>query len=163
MYNVGFVFDTFVRQDKFINYRFTLLRENNAGGRMDMWDFSSTHEVGFGLVRRANYRFWVGPQVKFAFYNKLKLNTNEEVVFDNSDWFSESGLGDVHGVSAGGAIGLNVHLPSRVSFLFSAAFLVGGYEGDTDYSTSSGKSYEDLNVDSNGLYLNMGVVIRIDE
>ena len=163
MYNFGFVYDTAVRRDQFINYRFTLLRENNAGGRMDMWGFSTTHEIGFGMVRRPNFRFWVGPRAKFIFHNKLKLNTDEQVVLESGDWFSSGGLGDVTGTLIGGAIGLNVHLPENVSFLFSAAFLTGGYNGDTDYSTRSGKSYDDLDVDSTGLYLNMGVVIRIDE
>jgi len=163
MYNFGFVFDTAVRRDQFINYRFTLLREYNEGGRIDMRGFSTTHEVGFGILRRGNYRLWAGPQAKFVFYNKLDLNTDEEVVFNNADWFSESGLGDVWALLYGGSIGLNVHLPENVSFLFSAAFLFGGYQGDTDYNTSSGKFYDDLDVDSTGLYLNMGVVIRIDE
>ena len=42
---------------------------------MDMRGFSTTHEIGFGVLRREKFRLWAGPQAKFVFYNKLELNT----------------------------------------------------------------------------------------
>ena len=163
IYNLGFVFDTAVRRDQLINYRFMFLRETNDGSRIKMRGWSTTHEVGFGLVRRENFRFWVGPQAKVTFHNKLTLKTDEEIVTSSDTQFYGSELGDVWGVVVGPAVGINLHMPETMSFLFTASYLVGNYNGDTDYTTTSGKHYGDLHVSSNGLYITAGIVFRIDE
>jgi hypothetical protein len=153
--NIGFVYDTHVRRDRLFGYRLTLMREINDGGRLDMRGWASTHDFTFGLIRTKTTRFWVGPELKTSFYNKLTLNTNEQIVDDR--------LGDVWGIALGPAIGLNVHLPEQVSFSFSAAYLSGSYDGDTDYTTTSGKQYDDLQVNSSGLYLTVGLIFRTNE
>jgi hypothetical protein len=160
--NGGFVLDTHVRRNKLFGYRLTILKENNDGGKLDMRGWATTHDFTFGLVRTNSLRFWVGPELKTTFYNKLTLNTSEEVVFA-SDWFSKGGLGDVWGFGVGPAIGLNIHLPETLTFTFTAAVLASNYNGDTDYSTTSGKQYGDLHVDSTGLYLTAGFILRINE
>jgi hypothetical protein len=163
LYNLGFIFDTAVRRDQLINYRLTLLRETNDGSRIKMRGWSATHDVAFGLVRRENYRFWVGPQVKVTFHNKLTLKTDEEIATSSDAQFYESKLGDVWGFGVGPAVGINLHLPKTMSFLFTASYLIGNYNGDTDYTTTSGKKYGDLHVGSTGLYITTGVVFRINE
>jgi hypothetical protein len=160
--NVGFVLDTRVRRDRLFGYRFRFLWEKNDGGRMDMQGWSITHDFTFGLVRSETMRFWVGPRLKTTFYNKLTLNTGEQIEADTG-WFSDNRLGDVWGFGVGPVMGINIHLPETVTFSFTAALISSTYNGDTDYRTTDGKQYDDLHVDSTGLYLTAGIILRINE
>jgi hypothetical protein len=163
--NIGFVFDTAVRRNRLFGYRFTFQREQNKsdGGKLDMHGWAIANDFQFGLVRTKYYRFWVGPELKVSFNNKLTINTNEQMVNDNNGYFSESGLGDVWGIILGPAVGLNVHLPNKYSFTITAGFLVGNYNGDTDYRTTNGNQYGDLHAQSSGMYLTAGFIYRINE
>jgi hypothetical protein len=151
--NVGFVVDTAVARNKVFNYRFTFLKEeNNAdGGRLDMQGYSMTHDFGFGVVRTRNIRFWLGPELRTSYYDDLTLTNGTSV------------SGDVIGFNVGPAVGLNVNLPQVVSFSFAAAYhIIGFYSGDSNYSSSNGY-YQDVDADSNGLYLTIGLIFRINE
>jgi len=161
--NWGGVFDTHVRRDRYLGYRLTVRREKNYGGKIDMKGLSATHDLTLGVIRTKSMRVWVGPELKLTFYNDLTLNTNEDVVYNSSDGIGESGLGDVWGFGFGPVVGLNIHLEKLVSFTVSAAALATSYTGDTDYSTSDGKQYGDLHVNSLGLYLSAGIIFRIKE
>ena len=165
VWNLGFVVDTAVRRNKLFGYRFTLQREQNksSGGRLDMSGLATTHDFDFGLLRNKKYRFWIGPELKLTFYNKLTIDTNEQMVSNNNGYFSQSELGDVWGFMVGPAVGLNVHFPNSYSLAFSAAILGGNYNGDTDYETTSGKKYGDLHADTSGIYLNVAILFRTNE
>lgn len=163
--NAGFIIDTAVRGTNLFRYRFTFLREKNQsiGGKLDMHGWSTTHDFTFALVESKTMRIWLGPQMKLSYYNKLTLNTDEEIVYA-SGWLVDSRLGDVWYFGVGPAIGLNANLPHGLSFCFSAAFhIISNYSGDTDYRTTNGNQYGDLNADSNGLYLTVGVIYRLNE
>jgi hypothetical protein len=161
--NWGGVLDTRVRKDRYLGYRLTVRREENNGGKIDMKGLSATHALTLGLIRTKSMRVWAGPELKLTYYNDLTLNTNEDVVYNSSDGIGQSGLGDVWGFGFGPVVGLNIHLPKLLSFTVSAAALSTSYTGDTDYSTSDGKRYGDLHVNSLGLYLSAGIIFRINE
>ena len=152
--NVGFVIDTAVRRNKLFNYRFTFLKEeNNAdGGRLDMQGYAMTHDFGFGVVRTKNIRLWVGPELKGSYYKDLTFNDGAYVD------------GDVYGFGVGPVIGLNVNLPQVVTFSFSAAYyIIGFYSSNFNNYSNNGNYYEDLDVDSSGLYLSLGLIFRVNE
>jgi len=94
--NGGFLYETIVRRNKLFSYGFTFLRERNkdVSDKLNMYGWSTAQSFMFGLVRTRKVRFWVGPQVKLTFYNKLELNTNEQIVY-RSGWFIDDRLGDV--------------------------------------------------------------------
>jgi hypothetical protein len=153
--NVGFVVDTAVARNKVFNYRFTFLKEeNNAdGGNLDMQGYAMTHDFGFGVVRTKNVRLWLGPELKASYYEDLTQNNGRTTT------------GDVVGFGAGPVIGLNVNLPQVVSFTFTAAYhIIGFYAGgDSYYDSNTGTYVDTVDADSNGLYLNIGVIFRINE
>jgi hypothetical protein len=148
--NVGFVVDTAVARSEVFNYRFTFLKEENnaSGGRLDMRGYAMTHDFGFAVYRNKLVRLWLGPELKASYYEDLTLSNGADV------------SGDVLGLSAGPAIGVNINLPQVVSFSFSAAYhLIGSYAGNS----SSNNSTQDVDADSNGLYFTLGLIFRINE
>ena len=150
--NIGFVIDTAVARDKIFNYRFTFMKEENEadGGAVDMHGISMTHDFGIAVYRYRVVRVWVGLEVKAISYNHLSSSSSGNRI-----------EGDAIGLGVGPVVGVNVHLPSFVSFSFTAAYhIIGMYS--LDFTTED--RYEDLGVDStNGLYWNASIIFRIDE
>jgi hypothetical protein len=143
--------DTAVARNKTFNYRFTLMQEeNNADSglvELDMEGLAMTHDFGFAVLRNKTVRLWLGPQLKAAFYEDLTVNGTDIG-------------GDAVGFGIGPVVGVNVHLPQVVSFSFTAAYhLISGYAGNYDDTFSD----EDLDADSNGLYMNASLIFRIDD
>lgn len=163
--NIGLLLDTRVRRNKLFGYRFAFLRERNkdANNKLNMYGFATTHDFTFGLVRTPKLRFWVGPRLKVSFNNKVAINSDEGIVQTYSWTGENTTIGDVWGYGVGPVIGLNVHLPDRMTFSFTVAYLALNYNGDTDYDTTSGKHYNDLAANSDGLYLNVAFIYRNNE
>lgn len=150
--NFGFVLDTNVARDRTFNYRFSLMTEDNDadGTGLNMSGISMTHDWGFALFRNRNVRLWMGPRLRIAVYDE----------FEQNGWTADDGGLLTFGL--GPVIGINVHLPKVVTFSLTAAYLSGFYSGDYDLTPSYGSTInEDVEVDSDGVYLNASLIFRI--
>lgn len=147
--SAGMLIDTNVSRENLFSYRFTLLREeNDADNGIDMKGLATTHTFGFGINSNKRYRFWMGPELHTAFYNKLYQN-NTKI------------NGDVTGVSIGPAVGVNLHSSNIISFSLSLSYyIIGSFSGS---GSSIFVSANDLDFDSEGFHINATMIFRVRE
>lgn len=123
---LGLMFDTNVAKDKLFNYRIGFgwqhtLRDGDSGD-IDGNGFALSQSFGFGVLRRPNYRVWLGPVVRINF------DAYDE---DGADLYSVN-------VGAGPQLGLNYHLNDKISltgsfayqYMYAAEFLDAGDESE---------------------------------
>ncbi|GMR18832.1 MAG: hypothetical protein BMS9Abin33_1277 [Gammaproteobacteria bacterium] len=148
--NFGFVLDTAVARNALFNYRFSFVAEKNSADRagLDMKGVAMTHDFGFALFRNKAVRVWLGPRVKVSYFNDITQTLS-----------SSSTDGNVVGIGFGPVFGINIHLPEVASFSITAGTLRGGYVGE--YETSPVYTFNDLDVDSRGGFVNFSVLFRI--
>jgi hypothetical protein len=123
---IGMVYDTNIAIDKLFNYRIDVgwqhtFREGDNDD-VDGNGLAIVQSFGFGIMRRADYRIWLGPVVR--------LN------FDAYD----PDVGDLYsvGIGAGPQLGLNYHLNEKISlsgtfayqYLYVAEFLDAGNDSE---------------------------------
>lgn len=158
--NFGFVMDTTVARDMLFNYRFSLVNEENkadvSGYNIDMKGISMIHDFGFGVVRNRFVRFWIGPELKAAFYNDISPSFSTTQTFDGNVW----------GFGVGPAVGVNIHMPRVVSFSITGAYYVfSQYFGSYDVTNSNGTFFDTVDVDdsSTGLFINASILFRFHD
>lgn len=151
----GMVLDTNIAKNSLFNYRLTIAMEDNEdsdGNSLNLEGLAFTHDFGFAVYRNNVVKLWLGPQVKFGFYDTVINNSARDADGAAIGW----GFGPV--------IGINVHLPKVVTFSASLAYhVVGVYVGEYDLYTNNGAyiGLRDIEADYSGsTYLNLSVLFR---
>jgi len=152
----GLVLDTNIAKDSLFNYRLTIAREDNETSNdigVNLEGIAFTHDFGFAVFRSPVVKLWLGPQLKFGFYDTVRK--------DNTGFNTDGGA---IGWGFGPVIGINVHLPKVVTFSASFAYhLAGFYAGDYDLDNNDGSTIgnSDIDVDYSGsTYLNLSLLFR---
>lgn len=119
---VGFVFDTNLSGPQVFNYRLNVGYE-----RLDLEDdFNTTLELdglvidntfGFALASSPTFRWWLGPQVRIAFYNGETDNGFEEI--------------DLAAFGVGAVTGMNFHNGNLCASV-SLGARITGYAGESE-------------------------------
>jgi hypothetical protein len=143
--SIGFVMDTDLADKGVFNYRLNVGYEefdieDNAGGSLELDGLVVANTFGFALIRKPDFRWWIGPQVRIGIYNG-ESRTNPWVDYDLFSF----GFGGVTGVN---------FVTSSVTISPSFGILTTGFVGE---SNGYGNS-----VDFNGLmttaFLNIAVL-----
>jgi hypothetical protein len=141
---VGFVFDTAVARDSFFNYQLNLGYDEftnkfaGSGNEVELGGLMISNSFGFGIVRTAGFRLWMGPEIRLAW-----PRGNDSL--DDYDFFG-GGVGPV--------LGMNFNLPGTVTFAVKAGYLFMNYEGD------SSSAFYDLDIKERLIYVNVGILFR---
>lgn len=129
-YSMAFILDTAVAMDKIFNYRLHIGagyghgKIKFYGGDPDEWlDLSATHyeksnnlsfydiscfsTFGFGIVRKEDVRFWIGPQIGLNFSDTIKYYQYEALT-----------------LSLGPVLGLNVNSGDHFTWFFDAGLRI---------------------------------------
>lgn len=140
---LGFVWDTCPARDLLVNYRLEAGFHSTVLERTDI-DFDDEHisfsdkklegygitinnSIGFGVVRKANLRFWLGPAVRL-FYERVDL---EDKFDEDDDWISEDTELAVIGMGLGPVLGVNFRVGTAMMLSFS-----GGISFNTVFASS---------------------------
>ena len=157
--NYGFILDTAVAQDRLFNYRLTFQFEKNQAEDqgLDMEGIATTHDFAFGVVRSKTTRFWLGPQLRVAYYRDLAPSLVADVEY----------TGSALGIGVGPVVGLNLHLKKLVTFSVSASYMLfGRYTGDygIDVVNTEGRvGNNTVDADFSGFFANMSIIFRIND
>lgn len=139
----GFVLDTAIATNRLFNYRLQLAIVDVSYDNIDMDGFVLSNTFGFGIIRNADLRFWVGPQVGFKYLTSKDDNDIDLITFD-----------------LGAATGLNYHISSNISLTADLGYRLG-YGGASDSSnTSSSNEDFDYNINENQFFVNVGLLFR---
>lgn len=139
----GFVLDTAIATNRLFNYRLQLAIVDVSYDNTDMDGFVLSNTFGFGIIRNADLRFWVGPQVGFKYLTSKDDNDIDLITFD-----------------LGAATGLNYHISSNISLTADLGYRLG-YGGASDSSnTSSSNEDFDYNINENQFFVNVGLLFR---
>ncbi|HEY6000653.1 MAG TPA: hypothetical protein VI078_15305 [bacterium] len=125
---LNFVLDTNVAADRIFNYRLALgyereTVEDGQGNRdLKIDRMVMTNTFGFGVVRTAPFRLWIGPQISLAYGYDSDFNGD----------FQDFGIG------IGPALGVNFNLGPVVTLGLEAGYEFSGYSWETDYDDGDG-------------------------
>ena len=151
----GLVLDTAIAKDSLFNYRLTIATEDNEpsdGSGLNLEGIAFTHDFGFAVYRNQYVRLWLGPELKFGFYDTV-LN----------DGTGRDADGGAIGWGFGPVFGVNVHVPKVVTFSASLGYhFVGFYADEYDiYQNGSYQGFRDIDADYTGAtYLNLSLLFR---
>jgi hypothetical protein len=147
----GFVLDTAVAKDKVFNYRLQVgidkwKEKDFDGGEFEIDGFVVDNDFGFGVVRRENFRLWLGPE--------LRIEYGEGILNDNTD--AEVAL---IGIGVGPVIGVNFNFGKTFTLGLKSGYLFEGY-GGTGRDLLDSESYT---IRSRQLYFNAAIIFRIND
>ncbi len=132
----GFVLDTALAKDRLVNLRLNVgyynWREEDQNEKIiDLDGYQAVLDLGFGVVRNQNFRFWVGAELSAAYgEGSLEGFDAYEVYLIN--------------VGTGPVAGLNFHFGDHLSFGIKAGYLYEGFIGEGENTIT------DVTVDYNG-------------
>jgi len=120
-FGIGFVFDNNVAMDRLVNYRLDTgyqagKRTYPGEGRFHTNSWVLENTIGFGFLRRQDFRVWAGPAIRMVF-------TRVDVPSDNDTEFHFGG---------GLRTGVNVHAGRTVTMSFTVGYRylgIWGFEG----------------------------------
>ena len=126
----GFVLDTSPRDSKVFNYRLNVGFERHdvefpSGATIELDGLSVDNTFGFSVVRNRNVRFWIGPQIRLAYYTGDRGNVDYSI--------AAFGIGPVLGVYFAMGPAATISLSGGIRIL--------GYAGEEEYLYYN--SYED--------------------
>ena len=148
----GFVLDTAVAKDKVFNYRLQVGLDRweeeftKTGDKFEMDGFVVEHDFGFGVVRRENFRLWLGPE--------LRIEYGEGIYNDDTDLEAT-----FFGIGVGPVIGVNFNFGEIFTFGLKSGFLFEGY-GGTGRDQLDSESYT---IRSRQLFINAAIIFRIND
>ena len=156
----GGVLDTAPAGYTVLNYRLTVGKESNYlsnnGYRVHYSGLAMTHTFGLRLAQGPSYRLWLGPQVKFTYYDE----------FQDRNFFGSNNEYDgfIRGYGAGLVIGYNLNLTRPVSLSFTGGTRYmrysGSYDRNTGQTAASEVAIEDEVV---GNFFGFSVIFRLGE
>lgn len=147
--DLGFVMDTNLSGDSTFNYRLTLAGasyEIKDSPFDDMSGITIINDFGFGIVKKPNFRLWMGPQLRLSWISQQSGNGQEEL-----DLFS-FGIGPV--------LGANFNIGSSATIALTGAYVFHTTNGE--YYDSSGWWY-DFESDGELFVLGASVIFRLNE
>ncbi len=124
----GFVMDTDLSDRGPFNYRLNvgferLDLEDDFGDTLELEGLVVANTFGFAFVRRPDFRWWAGPQIRIGFYEG-------ELASDPTSDYEMVSFG------FGGVTGVNF-VTNNVCFSASLGILATGYAGEEDTPGSS--------------------------
>ena len=121
-FGVGYVLDTAAGTNRLFNYRLQLGYEQyndrvkNSTSELQFDSFIIDQDFGFAVARNNAFRFWLGPELRFAFLG------------ESSDGYDTA----LFGVGLGPAFGIDFHTASNVSMGLKGGILMMSYDGIAD-------------------------------
>jgi hypothetical protein len=121
-FGVGYVMDTAAGTNRLFNYRLQLGYEQytdrvkNSTSELRFDSFIIDQDFGFAIARNNAFRFWAGPELRFAFLG------------ESSDGYDTS----LFGVGLGPAFGIDFHSASNASMGLKGGFMIMSYDGMAD-------------------------------
>jgi len=150
----GFTADSNLATDKMFNYRLELGRSyleidnfNNSIYDAELDGMAMTHTFGFGGLIAPSVRFWFGPELRVA------LLEGE----------LDGGIGrdfDLFGWGVGGAAGLNMNLPGKLTLAVKGGFVMMRYLGDGPNWDGGAWQNSDYDVDEDLAYISVSMYFR---
>ena len=137
---LGFMLDTAIATNRLFNYRLQVAITDASYDNIEMDGFVLSNTFGFAIIKNADLRFWVGPQVGFKYLNSNDNTDIELVTFD-----------------LGAATGLNYHIGSNISLTADAGYKLG--VGGASASSSTSDDF-DIDVNESRLFVNVGLLFR---
>lgn len=149
-YGVGFLLDTNVAKNSLFNYRLNAgyQRTNETlsgtGAQQNMNGLMIRNTFGFGLVRTENFRFFLGPVIRFGFQFP-----------DSAGYIGSSGV-DIWDLDVGGGlnVGMNFHLGDSLSLTIGPVY---EYLATARFLSNSNSA---LIGSEHVLSVNMGIMFR---
>jgi len=150
----GFVVDSNLATDRLFNYRFEFGRAewsfDNFNGQVadgEVDGLVMNHDFGFGGMVAPSVRLWFGPEVRLT-------------LLDGEVDGLISGDIDLFGYGVGGAVGVNVSLPGRLTLAAKTGFVMMRYLGDGPNWNGVGWMHSDYDVDEDLVYLGVSIFFR---
>lgn len=130
----GFVLDTSPRDSKVFNYRLNVGFERHdvefpSGATIELGGLTVDNTFGFSVVRNRNVRFWIGPQIRLAYYTGDRGNVDYSI--------TAFGIGPI--------LGVNFAMGPAATISLSGGIRILGYAGEEEYLYYN--SYEDNTAD----------------
>lgn len=141
----GIVLDTTVAKDRLVNLRlnvgyYNFQEEDQDENIFDLDGFQAVLDLGFGIVRNKNLRFWVGGEISAAY---------GEGSIEGFDAFEVTMIS----VGVGPVVGFNFHFSDRISLGLKGGYLYEGFIGEGENTLT------DENVDYDGFSYQYFVVL----
>ena len=175
-FGIGFVFDTAVAKNKLFNYRLQIGYEAveydihtvfNKDTGVDLSGFVTDFTVdvdmivfdnsfGFGIVRKENFRLWIGPQLRVGYLSGHgKLTDVVGTVFDL----------DFDGVVYGFApvVGANFHFENNLTFGLDLGYRWSGFAGALQKAGMGVSTGDDIIGNADGFFVNFSIIYRFDD
>lgn len=150
----GFTVDSNLATDRLFNYRLDFGRAeweidnfNNQGVEADIDGLVMSHDFGFGGQIAPMVRLWFGPEIRFTLLDGELEGVNARDI-------------DLFGYGFGGAVGVNVNLPGRLTLSAKSGFVMMRYLGDGPNWTGAGWQNSDYDVDEDLVYLSFSMYFR---
>ena len=145
--SLGFLLDTNESGRKVFGYRFRFLLERNESEdkSVKLEGYATTHDFAFSLFANDHFRMWLGPRLKAARYDDVRVNGVKV-----SD--------EVNGYLFGPVFGINVFLDKVVGFSFAVSRLAGDY--DSRRNVFNANSTYDIDVYSRTTTVEASLVFR---
>lgn len=150
----GFTVDSNLATDRLFNYRLEFGRAeweiddfNNQGLEADIDGLVMNHDFGFGGLIAPSVRLWFGPEFRVTLLDGELEGVNARDI-------------DLFGYGFGGAIGLNVNLPGRLSLSGKAGYVMMRYLGDGPNWDGAAWRSSDYDVDEDLGYISLSIYFR---
>jgi len=150
----GFSVDSNLATDRLFNYRLEFGRAEwsfdefsgvSVGGDVD--GLVMNHDFGFGGMVAPSVRLWFGPEIRLTLLD------------GDLDGVAARDI-DLFGYGVGGAIGVNVNLPGRMTVAAKTGFVMMRYLGDGPNWDGVSWRNSDYDVDEDLVYLGLSICFR---
>jgi len=151
----GFTVDSNLATDRLFNYRFEFGRAEwsfddfngiqGVGGEVD--GLVMNHDFGFGGMVAPNVRLWFGPEIRMTLLDGELDNVPTRDI-------------DLFGYGFGGALGVNVNLPGRLTVAAKSGFVMMRYLGDGPNWDGLSWRNSDYDIDEDLVYLGLSIFFR---
>ncbi|MCC6544372.1 MAG: hypothetical protein IT392_07720 [Nitrospirae bacterium] len=150
---IGFVLDTSPMDSSVFNYRLNVGLERHdiefpSGGTIEFNGISVDNTFGISVVRNPNIRFWLGPQVRLAYYEGDRNDVDLKLV----------------AFGIGPAAGVNFAMGPKTTISLSGGIRISGYAGQEEflhynaYYKSNEVTTSDINFSGGMVFFNMSVL-----
>jgi hypothetical protein len=147
-FGAGYVLDTASGSNRLFNYRLQLGYESytdrvkDSRSELKFDSFIIDQDFGFAVARNEAFRFWIGPELRFAFLG------------ESSDGYDTS----LFGVGLGPVFGIDFHTASNVSMGLKSGFLKMSYDGIAEDNLYGNDI--DYQVDEDLVFFNFAVLFH---
>jgi len=135
----GFVMDTTIAHDSLFNYRLQMANVSSTYDGAKYEGYAFNNMFGFGVLKTAALRLWIGPQIGFK---RIEAKNRNPGVF-------------ITGIDVGAVMGLNFHASRSVSLTAEL-----GHKRGTTYQASSDTDIVIFDIEENRTYINLGILFR---